>query len=162
MSTNNLTAQSTFYNKETHILIEQLLRDATEPALIKRLIKMRKEKQNYHIVHNAELAKIALSNDDSYNIDLSYIEKKLNIDISKEQFTHSIQRPLKKMLDLMAEAITQAGTQPDLIYITGGSAQSPVITQAIQNRLGDIKVIDGDHFGSVATGLTLWAEKIFR
>jgi hypothetical chaperone protein len=61
----------------------------------------------------------------------------------------------------MDEAIKQAGCQPDLVYVTGGSGQSPVIRQAIKQKMGDVDVVDGDHFGSVASGLTVWAERIF-
>ncbi|MCK5881669.1 MAG: molecular chaperone, partial [Sinobacterium sp.] len=61
VSTNNLAAQAAFYNQETHALIEQLQRDAAEPKLISRLIKMRKARQNHQIVRSAEQCKINLS-----------------------------------------------------------------------------------------------------
>ena len=93
---------------------------------------------------------------------LDYIEAQLSASITREELTKSIMAPLEKMLSLMTAAIEQAGEKPDLIYITGGSAKSPVIRNAIQHRLGDIPVLDGDHFGSVAAGLTVWAERIFR
>ena len=66
------------------------------------------------------------------------------------------------MIEIIKETITQAGVEPDLIFITGGSAKSPVIRQAISREIPDIKIVEGDHFGSVANGLTLWADRIFR
>ncbi len=66
------------------------------------------------------------------------------------------------MIKLMKEAIQQAACEPDVIYITGGSAKSPILQQAIKDAMGNISVLDGDHFGSVANGLTLWANRIFR
>jgi hypothetical chaperone protein len=95
-------------------------------------------------------------------VDLNYIESGLSHSVSREQFAHAIERPVAKVVELMSEAIKQAGCQPDLIYITGGTAKSPVIRHAIEQRLGGIEVVDGDHFGSVAAGLTVWAEKLFR
>ena len=65
------------------------------------------------------------------------------------------------MISVLDETIAQAALEPDLIYITGGSSRSPVIRQTIKEHLGDIEVVDGDHFGSVANGLTLWAKNIF-
>ena len=62
----------------------------------------------------------------------------------------------------MQEAVTQAGTRPDAIFITGGSARSPMLRQAIAQTLGEIPVLDGDHFGSVVSGLTEWAETQYR
>jgi len=49
-----------------------------------------------------------------------------------------------------------------LVYVTGGSGQSPAIRQAIKEKIGAIEVVDGDHFGSVASGLTVWAERLYR
>jgi len=113
------------------------------------------------LVRSAEQTKIQLSNQLNYQVDLDYIDELLACDISRKQFAHAIYRPLNKMTALMTEAINQAGCEPDLIYVTGGSAQSPVIRQAIENKLGNIQVVDGDHFGSVAAGLTVWAQRIF-
>ena len=97
---------------------------------------------------------------DVSNVDMSYIEAALGCDISRTQFAAAIARPLSKMVSLMEDAIEQAGCKPDLIYVTGGSAQSPVIRKAIEQKLGNIEVVDGDHFGSVAAGLTVWAKRI--
>jgi hypothetical chaperone protein len=49
-----------------------------------------------------------------------------------------------------------------VIYLTGGSAQSPLLKAALKQRLGDIEMLSGDNFGSVTAGLTKWAEKLFR
>jgi len=154
-------AQTTFNHQQTGFHLEQLLRDCVDPVLIQRFINLRDEKQNHHLVRSSEQAKILLSNSELTSVDLNYIEAGLSCDISREQFARAIERPLNKMLMLMEEAINQASCQPDLIYVTGGSAQSPVIRQAIEKKLGSIEVVDGDHFGSVAAGLTVWAKKIF-
>ena len=161
VSTNDVGAQTTFNHQQTGFHLEQLLRDCVDSVLIQRFINLRDEKQNHHLVRSSEQAKISLSNSELTSVDLNYIEAGLSCDISREQFARAIERPLNKMLMLMEEAINQASCQPDLIYVTGGSAQSPVIRQAIEKKLGSIEVVDGDHFGSVAAGLTVWAKKIF-
>lgn len=159
--TNDVGAQSAFNERATTELLQQLLRDTCEPDSLKRFIRMRNEKQNNHVVRSAELTKIALSNVQSECVDLSYIEASLGCNISREQLAQAIERPMGKMTDLMLEAIKQAGTQPDLVYVTGGSGQSPIIRKAIQEKIGDVDVVDGDHFGSVASGLTVWAGRVF-
>ena len=159
--TNDVGAQATFNDQKTGAHLQQLLRDTTEPEVLKRFIKMRNHKQNHHVVRNAEQAKILLSKNSATCVDVSYIESGLACDISRDEFADAISRPLEKMTNLMQDAIDQAGCQPDLIYVTGGSAQSPVIRKAIENKLGHIRVLDGDHFGSVAAGLTVWANQIF-
>ncbi|WOD06793.1 molecular chaperone [Marinomonas sp. GJ51-6] len=162
VTTNDVSAIATFNSMDTKHQIDQLRLDAAQPKLIERFLRMREEKHNYHIVRNAEEAKIALSDIFDHNVLLDYIESGLAQEISRDGLAASIEPPLEKMLKLMTSAIEQAGEQPDLIYMTGGSAKSPVIRDAIQKRIGDVPVLDGDHFGSVAAGLTVWSERIFR
>ncbi|MCB5160784.1 molecular chaperone [Marinomonas algarum] len=162
ITTNDVSAIATFNSLETKNHIGQMRLDAAEPTLIDRFLRMREEKHNYHIVRSAEEAKIALSETHTHRVDLAYIEAALGADIHRDALSVSIASPLEKMLNLMSLAIEQAGEQPDLIYMTGGSAKSPVIRAAIQQRIGDIPVLDGDHFGSVAAGLTVWSERLFK
>ena len=159
--TNDVGAQAEFNDVETTRHLQQLLRDCQEPDLLQRFIHMRNEKQNHHVVRNAEQAKIDLSSVENSFVDLSYLEPDLGANVSREQYAQAIQRPLNKMMSLMKEAIDQAGTQPDLIFVTGGSGQSPILRHAIHQELGHIEIVDGDHFGSVASGLTVWANKLF-
>ncbi len=161
ISTNDVSAQASFNSLTTTIHLDQLLRDCREPALIQRFIKMRAAQQQHQIVRSAERCKIDLSMHQQVNVDLSYIEDELHHLVKVDAFASAIQRPLEKMLSLMEEAILQAGCQPELIFITGGSGQSPVIRQAIRGKFGDVDILDGDHFGSVTAGLTVWANKIY-
>lgn len=161
VSTNDVSAQTRFNEQGTGLEIEQLYRDCIEPDLIARFIKMRADQQQHQLVRSAEQAKIDLSSHQDVVARLSFIEEDLKKSIARDQYTQAIDRPLMKMLSLMEEAMTQSGTRPDLIFITGGSGQSPVIRNAIQHKFGDIDILDGDHFGSVASGLTVWAGQIF-
>ena len=161
VATNDISAQSHFNSLQTELYLDQLVRDCASPECIKRFVKLRDDKQNHHLVRSSEQCKIALSKADHYTLQLAYIEKDLAETIDRQRFAEAVNRPVTKMAALMDEAIQQAGCKPDLVYVTGGSAQSPVIRQAIKQKIGDVKVVDGDHFGSVASGLTVWAERIF-
>ncbi len=161
VSTNDVSAQANFNHKKTQLYLEQLQRDATEPAFIERFIDLRDGKQNHHVVRSAEQCKVMLSSEEKHYIDLSYVEHGLGREVTRQELSEAIERPLNKMVSLMEEAIAQAGVRPDLVYLTGGSGKSLDIRRALQNKLGDIAVLDGDHFGSVTAGLTLWAEKLF-
>ena len=162
VSTNNVGAQSEFNSQRTRLHLQQLLVDTSEPNKIERFMLLREAKQNHQLVRSAELCKIALSDAEQAAVDLGYVEQDLYHDVTRTDFAEAIERPVAKIVELMSEAISQAGCQPDLIYVTGGTAKSPVIRSAIEQRLGHIDVVDGDHFGSVAAGLTVWAEKLFR
>jgi hypothetical chaperone protein len=161
VKTNDVGAQSIFNSLKTEQSLRQLMLDTTEPQLLKRFIHLREQQQNHQLVRSAEQGKIALSSAHSHECDLNYIEEEMHCMITQEQFANAIQRPIRQIVKLMEEAIKQAGCKPDLIYITGGSAQSPVIRSAIQESIGEVDIVDGNHFGSVATGLTVWAQRLF-
>jgi hypothetical chaperone protein len=162
VSTNDVGAQADFNSLQTTLLFERLKIETKEPKLFERFVQMRKHKQNQHIVASAEQAKIHLSEVNKVDVALDYIEDGLSSTITFDTMKEAVRRPLKQMINVVNETIAQAAIKPDLIYITGGSARSPVIRQFITEQVGDVEVVDGDHFGSVANGLTLWASKIFK
>ncbi len=161
VATNDVSAQSDFNSMETGLLLKQLLRDCSQPELLQRFIKLYNNRQNNHLVRSAEQSKIALSSQSDHLVDLAYVEQGLAHTISFDDMAEAVERPVRKMINLIDEALAQAGSLPDLVYLTGGSSQSPVIQQAIRQRLPELEVVDGDHFGSVASGLTVWSQRIF-
>ncbi|ARU57425.1 chaperone [Oleiphilus messinensis] len=161
VSTNNVSAQSSFSSQKTELLLDQLAMDAAEPHLLDRFIALREEKQNFHVVRSAEQCKMMLSTTEADFVDLSYVEPGLGQEISRAQFAQAIERPLAKMSALMDEAIAQAGCRPDLVYLTGGSGKSLDIRNMVAEKLGQVDMLDGNHFGSVTAGLTVWSRKLF-
>ncbi|MFT5928314.1 MAG: putative chaperone protein, partial [Candidatus Azotimanducaceae bacterium] len=162
ISTNDVGAQADFNSLQTTLLFERLQIETKQPKLFERFVHMRKHKQNQRVVASAEQAKILLSEVNQVDVALDYIEDALSSKVTFETMKEAVRRPLAQMINVVNETIAQAVVKPDLIYITGGSARSPVIRQVITEQIGDIEVVDGDHFGSVANGLTLWANKIFK
>ncbi|SKA73129.1 hypothetical chaperone protein, partial [Enterovibrio nigricans DSM 22720] len=64
---NNVAAQSDFYASTNRQVLQQLMRDASEPDLIGRLLKVYRDTLGYQIVRSAEEAKIALSEQAQYH-----------------------------------------------------------------------------------------------
>lgn len=163
MAINDLGAQTEFYDMKTTYLLENLLRGTTEPHLLNRFVTLRKGKHNFALVREAENGKIALSATESYSVAADFIEKDLAIACNAQQYSEASAQLLQKISTLVLEVINQASRQPEVVYITGGSAKSPLIQQLVRNLFGaQIPIIDGDHFGSVAAGLGVWATRIFR
>lgn len=160
---NDVAAQSAFYSEKMRITLEQLCRDTTEPNLFNRFIHLRDQKQNFALVHKAELAKIALSREISTQVDLTAYTANLSIEIVQSQLANAASTLLEKIQNLVQEAIKQAQVKPDLVYLTGGSAKSTLIKKALNDCLGtNMPLIEGDHFGSVVAGLGVWAAKIAK
>lgn len=160
---NDVAAQSDFYSEKMRLWLEQLQRDTTEPEKFQRLIAMRESRRNFSVVNRAERAKIALSNCASTAVDLEDFSAGLCPLIYQAQLIQSSAPLLEKIKQLVQLAIDQAQTRPDLIYLTGGSAKSRLVKNALSEFLGeDMPLVDGDYFGSVVTGLGIWAQKLWR
>ncbi len=159
---NDVGAQAQFYTPATRRELSQFRRDSRQPDLFDRFIQMYDEKLNYQVVRSAELTKIQLSTQTNASGMLDFVESDLAIDITQKQLEASIERLLDKITDLMSEAIAQATALPDCIFITGGGAKSPAVRKAICHKIGNIPVYDGDDFGSVAAGLSRWADLLYR
>ncbi|MDV5226163.1 MULTISPECIES: molecular chaperone [Providencia] len=159
---NNVEAQKDFYAKQNLAALNRLRQDAQEPEKLLRLIEVYNETLGYSLVRRAEEAKIALSKDDNYLVRIALLNEILEVDISRAQMVDAIESPKSKMIELVKEAVSQGGVQPDAIFMTGGSAQSPVLCQAIEQQLPNIPIVRGNDFGSVTAGLTRWAEICFK
>lgn len=159
---NHVAEQTLFYSDQIADSMARLEREACQPELIRRFIHLQQNKLNQRLVNSAEEAKIALSNEQEYLLSLSYIESDLNQIITQTQLKISVEKQLKNILSLVDDCLKQASTNPNFIYITGGSAKSPLIRKTLAERLPQIKIVDGDYFGSVAAGLTKWANKIWQ
>jgi len=163
---NDINAQVEFASRQYVDDIARLLQDSQNPHYIKRLQQLQGNQQNYQLSRSVEQCKIGLSQQDHFLLDLSYIEDKLQQTLTVSDFEEAIERPLHSITQLIDETIKEAGEIPNILYITGGTAKSPTVLNAIKHTLSksgsDISIVDGDYFGSVTAGLTLWAEKLFK
>ena len=46
--------------------------------------------------------------------------------------------------------------------MTGGSARSPILREAVQQAVPNVPIVSGNYFGSVTAGLARWAEVCFK
>ncbi|MFP2769320.1 molecular chaperone [Oceanisphaera sp. KMM 10153] len=161
VSINNIHNQTEFYSAANGRFLEQLVRDAEQPELLSRLLTVQKNKLSYRVVNAAEQSKIALTDCTEQLIDLSDIDKGLTITLDRDGFARACHRELSAIAALMTDAITQANCQPDVVFVTGGTAKSPVLNQFLQQQFQHTPIVIGDHFGSVTAGLTRWANKIY-
>ncbi len=159
---NDVPAQSDFYATASKKLLLDLIRDAREPEKVKRLLKVWQQRLGYRLVRAAEESKIALSEQANVSTQLAFIEQSLETAISVQGLEAAIAQPLERIQEQVKMALDASGTRPDVIYLTGGSARSPVLRQALQQQLPDIPLASGDDFGSVTAGLARWAQVMFR
>lgn len=161
MAINDVQAQGRFYAPDTARLLRQLMLDASEPGLLARLGWVREQKQTHHLVWEAEQAKIQMTDADQFSRFVCLLDEQFSVPFSQTRFADVSNPLLEKIGELADEALRQAALVPDVIFVTGGTARSPVIHRWLQQRYGASRIVMGDHFGSVIAGLARWAERCF-
>ncbi|QMI05698.1 molecular chaperone [Citrobacter sp. RHB25-C09] len=159
---NDVPAQSDFYSSANGRLLDTLVRDAREPEQVAFLRKVWQQRLSYRLVRSAEECKIALSDQPEIRATLPFISDELATAISQQGLEAALDQPLTRILEQVQLALDNAQVKPDVIYLTGGSARSPLIKKALAAQLPGIPIAGGDDFGSVTAGLARWADVLFR
>ena len=158
---NDVNAQEDFFSLKTMQEIVYYLDNCVDPEKLSRLKTLCQGGLTSRLNQSSEHAKIGLSDTDSVNISLPYIDPSLSIPVSRNDFRECIERELRTFISLMKDVEVQAATEPDVIYVTGGTAKSPVVQEWIRSNYRDIEIVAGDSFGSVVSGLTTRAYRIY-
>ncbi|MCW0315833.1 Chaperone protein DnaK [Pantoea ananatis] len=161
VAVNDVPAQSDFYSAACGKLLRDLVRDAENPAAVAHLLKVWQQKLSYRLVRTAEESKIALSERPAFAASLDFIRAGLQAEISLATLQEAIGQPLEKILEQVHLALATSHIKPEVIYLTGGSARSPLLRAALQQALPDTPIAGGDDFASVTAGLARWAEVMF-
>ncbi|EMF1929636.1 molecular chaperone, partial [Serratia marcescens] len=162
VATNDVPAQNDFYSAANGRVLRDLILDAAEPEKVKRLLKVYQQRLSYRLVRAAEESKIALSGQTAISAPLGFVQADLAESISQAQLADAISQPLMRIQEQVSAALASSQTAPQVIYLTGGSARSPLLRAALQQQLPGIPIVGGNDFGSVTAGLARWAQTLFR
>lgn len=158
---NDVPAQTDFYSSANGRLLRDLARDARDAEKVALLYKVWQQRLSYRLVRSAEESKIALSESAQIDTRLPFISDTLATAISQDGLEAALNQPLTRILEQVQLALENSSEKPDVIYLTGGSARSPLIKKALAEQLPGIPVAGGDDFGSVTAGLARWAQVVF-
>ncbi|WP_213193852.1 molecular chaperone [Klebsiella aerogenes] len=158
---NDVPAQSDFYSAANGRMLNDLLRDARDADKVALLLKVWRQRLSYRLVRSAEESKIALSAQPDFNAELPFISDELATAISQQGLEEALNQPLARIMEQVKLALESSQETPDVIYLTGGSARSPLIKKALAAQLPGIPIAGGDDFGSVTAGLARWAQVAF-
>ncbi|HCM7227237.1 TPA: molecular chaperone [Klebsiella aerogenes] len=158
---NDVPAQSDFYSAANGRMLNDLLRDARDADKVALLLKVWRQRLSYRLVRSAEESKIALSAQPYFNAELPFISDELATAISQQGLEEALNQPLARIMEQVKLALESSHETPDVIYLTGGSARSPLIKKALAAQLPGIPIAGGDDFGSVTAGLARWAQVVF-
>jgi hypothetical chaperone protein len=156
----NWSSINRLYNARTLRELNEVRREAAKPALVDRLIRVISEQRGHTLAMQAEEAKIALSGTDGTLVDLAWLEPGLDILIdgpALERHTGELARRIAARIDICLKQAGLGVDDIDALFMTGGSTRLRHVHRAIVAAAPGARVVDGDTFGSVGTGLAIEA-----
>ncbi|MFI4931250.1 MAG: Hsp70 family protein, partial [Burkholderiales bacterium] len=130
-----------------------------------RLMTILNKRLGHALAARAEDAKIAVSTVPAAPIDLNGVEPGLATLLRESQAMESIAADRERIVGAAREALALAGLKPaqlGAMYFTGGSTGLQPLVAAIAAVAPQARVVRGDRFASVATGLGVHARRIFE
>ena len=158
---NDVQAQVRFSSEKYGRDLKKHIEQAVNKQNVNRLLKLYEGNYSYSLNRSSELAKIQLSEKELVKLAIEYIEPDLEIDISRKEYKDAIEMELQKIMSVMIEVTKQSSVNPDVIFVTGGTAKYPIIESLIRKQFKGVDIVSGDMFGSVVKGLTAWANRIW-
>ncbi|GJE46494.1 Hsp70 family protein [Methylobacterium soli] len=150
------------YNPKILREIEETRRDASRPELIDRLYTVVEAERGHSLAMAVEGAKITASDSGAARIDLGWMEPDLAAEIDRPRLVAQTDDLARRVAERIGRCLRQAGIGAgaiDALFLTGGSTGLPHVRAALTACVPAARVVEGDTFGSVGTGLTLEAAR---
>lgn len=152
------------YDHKVLTEVRAVLRESAEPEKIERLLRVLEHRKGHELLAGVETAKIALSSSDVTKFDFDKGVADISLNIARAELEAAVADSLERIRARIENVLGMAGLKPDSIsavFVTGGAAMMPSVRKAIAAAVPTARLIAGDAFGSVATGLALDAAKRF-
>lgn len=140
--------------------IRQVRLEASEPALIDRLVRVVDEQRGHTLAMEVEDAKIALSDQRRADIPLEWVAPGLHAAIGRPDLVSHTRQLAERIAARIKICLAQAqlaADDIDAVFLTGGSVRLAHVRKAIIKSVPSARIVEGDTFGAVGKGLTLEA-----
>jgi hypothetical chaperone protein len=140
--------------------IRQVRQEASEPALIDRLVRVVEEQRGHTLAMEVEDAKISLSDKRRADIPLQWVAPSLSAAIGRPDLVSHTRQLAERIAARIKNCLAQARLSADhidAVFLTGGSVRLAHVRKAIIKAVPSARVVEGDTFGAVGKGLTLEA-----
>lgn len=152
------------YDPKVLTEIGTVRRDSAQPEKIERLLRILELRKGHELLGRIEQVKIDLSSAPRATLPLADIAEGLELAIERERFERAIAGELSRIEGRVRDVLKVAGIGAKAVatvFLTGGSSGVPAVRDAITAAVPSARVVAGDAFGSVATGLAIDAERKF-
>jgi len=144
--------------------MEMLRMRAEQPELIERMITLLKNQDGHRLIGRVEACKIELANKTKSLLELEFIEPEFQLDCRREEFNASTKLEVETIAKTIRESLLAAlvsSQQISSVFLTGGTTGLPSVRKVVADVFPESQIVEGNRFGSVATGLTLDAMRSF-
>lgn len=155
------TLQKTVKNRDT---LEELAVKSSQPNLVRNLISLIFNDYGFEFFQTLDQSKINLSTQNLTNFLFNRPNLNISESISKSDFETAIIPDLETSQECIDESLNLANLKPnqiDKVILTGGSSQVPAFISQLTEIFSTDKLINSNHFTSVASGLAIRAEQLF-
>ncbi|MES3020187.1 MAG: Hsp70 family protein [Pseudomonadota bacterium] len=152
------------YTKKASLQLADLLRDAREPARLARLQHLIDARAGHWLALKVEEGKIALSQQDTVEIDLERLAPPETVRLQRHEFEDAIGHLVGSIDQTVLKLLADAGVTPDAVdtvFFTGGSSGVRMLRERISALVPNARKVEGDLFGSIGAGLALDAVRKF-
>ncbi len=152
------------YDHKIFADIRRVRRDMFEPEKLDRLLEVLENRKGHALLTAVEDVKIQLSSEKSIAMDLHKLVGIEPIDITRKQFEGAIADQIRQIHATISKTLSQSNVAADAIgsvFLTGGSSRIPLLLATLREAFANARIVEGDAFGSVATGLALEAHTRF-
>jgi hypothetical chaperone protein len=150
------------YDPKVLTEVRGVLRDSAEPEKIERLLRVLEQRKGHELLAGVESAKIELSRADLTTLNLDDSVADISLEITRAELEAAVADSLQRIRSRIDDVLRMAALTPDsvsAVFLTGGATRMPSVQKSIAAAVPTARLIAGDAFGSVATGLALDAAK---
>jgi hypothetical chaperone protein len=152
------------YTRKNVAQLEDLARDAAEPAKLTRLRNLIDERAGHWLAMRVEEAKIGLSGTPLVELDLDRLSPPERIQVERAVFEAAIAGMVDQVGATVQRLLGEAGVaaeQVDTVFFTGGSSGVAALRERIAAIVPQARRVEGDLFGSIGSGLAIDAARKF-
>jgi hypothetical chaperone protein len=152
------------YEPKVASAIRNVRREARQPKLFDRLLRVLEEQRGHTLAMDVEQSKIALSDQPKAEFALEWVEPGLKVAMSRAKLvseTSELAEGIGARIKICLSQARLAAKDIDAVFLTGGSVQLAHVRRRIVECVPAARVVDGDTFGAVGKGLTIEAHRRF-
>lgn len=152
------------YTRKAWQQLQDVYRDVSEREKFGRLLDLVEQRAGHWLALQVEAGKIALSADESVELQLDRLSPPQALQLERSDFDASIRHLVTTVEQTVGNLLRDAGVRADAIdtvFFTGGSSGVHLLRQKIGALVPNARQVEGDLFGSIGTGLALDAMRKF-